>query len=223
VKLLRAPSIIMKPVQHEETFHERSSDADALASWGLLLAEKSSGGTSSVALAEGAFTSTIDGVVDAADAEHLWLKPHADGDPAVCVTHHLPDCVDLQPLLGVSIRATMVCEEGSGSRLDRTLILTGDRGRVWVIARSGAVHGITHPLSPSCGDAPLHAALSQRPLGPLSIGTSKLQCLISVGASAILAMPDGSRFRATHVKRRTDGTAVYVIADAALSSKRAVS
>jgi hypothetical protein len=36
-------------------------------------------------------------------------------------------------------------------------------------------------------------------------------------------MPDGSRFRATHVKRRTDGTAVYVIADAALSSKRTVS
>jgi hypothetical protein len=66
----------------------------------------------------------------------------------------------------------------------------------------------------------LHAALSQRPLGPLVIGTAELQCLVPVGQSALLRLRDGSRFRALLIKRRDDGTASYVIADASLFAEK---
>jgi len=202
---------MLKPMNTDDAIQERSSDIDALASW-VQHSAWAPGGT------QGAFTSTVDGVVERVDAENLWLRGHAADDDAhdVGVYHHLPASVDLRPLIGMSVRVTTVCEPGVAERLDRTLLVSGDAGRVWLISRSGTVHGVTHALGTSCDNAPLHAALSQRPLGPLVIGTAELQCLVPVGQSALLHMPDGSRFRVLLVKRRPDGTAAYVIADAGL-------
>jgi hypothetical protein len=175
-----------------------------------------------------AFTSTVDGVVQRADGEHLWLRAASGagaeggerGDDAgafdVCVAHGLPAGIDLALLVGQPVRATVVHEEGGFASHGRTLTINGHNGRVWLIARSGTVQGVTHALSAASTEPVIHAALSQRPLGPLVIGTSELQRLVPVGESAILRMPGGSVFRALLVERRPDGTASYVIADDAL-------
>ncbi len=169
---------------------------------------------------EEAFTSTVDGVVQRVDAENLWLRASPAGDDAgvfdVCVAHELPPTIDLRPLVGRSVRATRVCEEGNAAHRARTLTINGHDGRVWLIARAGTVQGVTHALSARDDEPGIRAALSQRPLGPLVIGTSDLQRLVQVGASALLRLPSGYVFCALFVERRADGTASYVIADEAL-------
>ena len=164
-------------------------------------------------------TTTVDGVVQRVDGTNLWLRAHPAGDDVaafdVCVEHRLPSSVNLAPLIGLAVRATMVCEEGRGESA-RTLTINGHDGRVWLIARSGTVQGVTHVVSTTPGEPVIHAALSQRPLGPLVIGTPELQRLVRVGESALVRMPSGAVWRALFVQRQQDGTASYVLADDAL-------
>jgi hypothetical protein len=218
VKLFRGVSTMLKRMTTEDCAHDRASDIDALTNWAQHAA--SARRASEPPPSGVSFTSTVVGVVQRVDADNLWLRGHAsltDDDASdVGVYHHVPPSVDLGGLVGRSVRVTMVCKPGAGEHLERTLTVSGDDGRVWLLARSGMVQGERHALTPSCGERPLHAALSQRPLGPLVVGTSELQCLVPVGRSALLRMGDGSMFRAHLVKRRDDGTASYVIADASL-------
>jgi hypothetical protein len=138
-------------------------------------------------------------------------RSHGQHEDDVCVLHELPVGVDLGYLVGRSVRATTVSEQVASETPSRTLTIQDDDGRAWLIARTGPVHGVTHAVSP---DAPtLHAALSQRPDGPLVIGTSELQWLVPVGQSALVCMPNGALFRALLARRNRDGTASYVIVD----------
>jgi hypothetical protein len=167
-----------------------------------------------------AFASTVEGTVVRTGRECLWLRGltanEGDALGEVCVAHELPASIDLQPLVGLAVRATIVSDEAArpGAPWGRTLTINGDDGRVWLVARSGPVKGITHRLT-SRG-APLNAALSQRPRGPLVIGTSELQWLVPLRDSVNVTLPTGESFRVLFTERRPDGAASYVIADESL-------
>ncbi len=214
---------MLKKMNTEAPMCERPSEPDVLAGWLVDSAPPRPLGAS------GAFTSTLDGTVVRVDPDNLWLQARAPEDgadellpaPAVAVCHELPSTVDLRPLVGRTVHATMVLDDGGGDRPGRTLIITDEGGRAWLIARTGPVQGVRHAVSVGCGAPSLQVALSQRPLGPLVIGTSELQWLVPLGQSAFLRMPDGSVFRAMLIKRRKDGTASYVIADESLFADRA--
>ena len=93
----------------------------------------------------------------------------------------------------------------------QTLTLTGDDGRLWLIARYGVVRGDTHAL---CGTE-LRAALSQRAEGPLMIGTPELQWLVQAGGS--VKIPCGAQQLVLHfLARAANGCAAYLVADAAV-------
>jgi hypothetical protein len=173
-------------------------------------------------------TTRVDGILQRVDAYSLWLghqrAPRRGTERGI--RHELPPNVRLETLIGHALRVTVVREEPSGERygetlgeadvkrvLDRTLTLSSDAGRVWLIARSGTVRGVTHAIS---RDVSLSAVLSQRPAGPLVIGTSELQWLVSPGQAAKLPMPDGTTLRVLLVERRPDDTASYVLADESL-------
>ena len=82
------------------------------------------------------------------------------------------------------------------------------------------MQGVTHTLSRDPFEPSLHAVLSQRPDGPLVIGTSELQWLVQPGTSVPVRMKDGAVFRAELIERHGEGTASYVIADALLFAAR---
>ena len=142
-------------------------------------------------------------------------EPSSCEPAAIFVHHDLPKDIDLEPLVGRAVRVTTIYEGDAGEPQSRTLILNDDQGRVWLIARSGKVSGVMHLLSSSDAGpkTELHAALSQRADGPLVIGTSELQWLVAVGATALLHLPESIPYRASLVTRQSDATASYFIAD----------
>jgi hypothetical protein len=168
----------------------------------------------------GALTRVVEGVVRRVHAADICLFAPASAVPGrveeVHVRHELPASLDLRPLVGRAVRVTTVYAEVGASRPDSTLTVADETGRVWLIARSGTVDGASHALSREPGAPVLHAALSQRPAGPLVIGTAALQWLVPMGKPGVLHLPDGSVLRAVLVSRSLEGTASYVIADARL-------
>jgi hypothetical protein len=237
VKLFDETSTMIKRMHTEDAQRDGEADSHPFAAW-LADAEPASQPpwshvtTHAPPHRDETVTTTVEGVVRRVDRDSLWLHGHAAGHTEAsfdtCVSHQLPRAVDLRPLIGKSVRATMVYEEasGAGTAPGRTLTIIEDDGRVWLIARSGTVAGIarvTHAVS-THSDAPqIHAALSQRPLGPLVVGTEDLQHLVPVGESAPLHLADGALFHALLVERHRDGSASYVLADDALMRSPAAS
>ena len=161
-------------------------------------------------------TSRFEGTVQRVDGGCIWLGAGKANATATGVRHEVPSRVRLQALVGRAVRVTIVCERWTGDgeeRVDRTFTISSDEGHVWLIARSGTVRGVTHSMGEG---SVLHVALSQRPRGPLVIGTAELQWLVSPGQAATLPMPNGSSCRVLLVERRPDNTASYVLADPSL-------
>lgn len=175
------------------------------------------------------WTTTVDGVLRGADEDSLWVAAHAEtlavpgdrvGKRDVEVPHDLPLSVRLTQLVGKPVRITTV-DDGQvlgAESAGRTMTVSDTSGRVWLVARTGTVSGCSHALCGASGESPsvLHAALSQRPAGPLVIGTAELQWLVTEGVPATLPMSDGSSYCVLLAARRPNGTASYVIADASL-------
>jgi hypothetical protein len=162
-------------------------------------------------------TSRFEGTVRRVAAGNLWLGPGTARATEIGVRDEVPSVVRLEALVGRAVRVTIVSErrggDGTEERIDRTFTVSSEEGHVWLIARSGSVRGVTHSLGEG---AVLHAALSQRPRGPLVIGTDELQWLVSEGQAATLPMPNGASMRVLLVERRPDDTASYVLADPTL-------
>jgi hypothetical protein len=124
----------------------------------------------------------------------------------VTVTHNLPSSVDLHPLLGKSLRVTLVDDGASQS-----LTICGIGGRVWIVARFGPVHGVVH----SVGGTEVRAALSQRADGPLVVGTETLQWLVNPGCHVRLGGA-AAGLVVEHVARVSAEAAGYVIVESVL-------
>jgi hypothetical protein len=127
------------------------------------------------------------------------------------LAHNLPASLDLTPLLGHSLRVTLVEETTTAGLPSQTLTLCGALGQVWLIARLGPVRGVVHAI----GGAEVHAALSRRPDGPLVVGTRELQGLAYPGGHMRLPGPSGT-IVVEFVARVSSDTAAYVLAEEAV-------
>ena len=160
-----------------------------------------------ISSAEGRVTSVGDG--------HAFI----DGEHAASLRHALPASIDLTPLIGKRVRVTLMHAApslASDAGVTQTLTITGEGGRLLLVAHSGHVRGNTHML----GKVSVYVALSQRPGGPMVFGTARLQSLVRVGDS--VRVRDGEHlYVLSFHARAANGNASYVITSGALWSERA--
>jgi hypothetical protein len=164
-----------------------------------------SGDTSVVSEGAAGGIRSAEGVAWRADSTRLCLEVP---ERRAALNHNLPATIDLSPLLGHSLRVTLVEETSPGGVPSQTLTLCGALGRVWLIARLGPVRGVVHAI----GGAEVHAALSQRLDGPLVVGTRELQGLVNPGGHVRLPGPRGA-IVVQLVARVSSDTAAYVLAE----------
>jgi hypothetical protein len=148
---------------------------------------------------------SAEGIAWRADASRICLELP---DRRATLGHNLPRSVELSSLLGHAVRITLVEETTQAGMPSQTLTLSGASGQVWLIARLGPVRGVVHTI----GGAEVHAALSQRPDGPLVVGTRQLQGLAYPGGHVWLPGSHGSVV-AVLLARVSSDTAAYVLAD----------
>jgi len=160
--------------------------------------------------------STADGVAWRADGTSLALS--LPGGATVTLTHDLPSSIDLRPLLGQTLRVTLVDDvalnvRGSsrGGGESQTLSISGVGGRVWLVARFGPVPGLVH----SIGGQEVRAALSQRHAGPLVVGTARLQWLVYPGCHVRMG-GDAAGLVVEHIARPSTDSAAYLICESSL-------
>ncbi len=147
---------------------------------------------------------SAEGIAWRADSSGLSLEMP---DRRVTLRHNLPASIGLRALLGHSLRVTLVEETSPAGVPSQTLTLSAP-GQVWLVARLGPVRGVVH----SIGGTQIHASLSQRPDGPLVVGTRDLQALVNPGGHVWLP---GSRASLVveFVARVSSDTAAYVVAE----------
>jgi hypothetical protein len=148
---------------------------------------------------------SAEGIAWRADSSRLCFEVP---ERRAALNHNLPATIDLSPLLGHSLRVTLVEETSPGGVPSQTLTLCGALGRVWLIARLGPVRGVVHAI----GGAEVHAALSQRLDGPLVVGTRELQGLVNPGGHVHLPGSRGA-IVVQLVARVSSDTAAYVLAE----------
>jgi hypothetical protein len=155
---------------------------------------------------------TADGIATWADASTFELT----GTHRVTLSHNLPSSIDLRALLGQTLRVTLVDEVApNGTAASQTLSISGASGRVWLVARFGPVRGVVHTI----GTIEVRAALSQRPEGPLVVGTEQLQWLVAAGCHVRLgaaALGRSEDLVVEHIARPSLDSAAYLIAETAI-------
>jgi hypothetical protein len=151
---------------------------------------------------------SAEGIAWRADSSRLCLELP---ERRATLGHNLPRSVDLSCLLGDAVRITLVEETTPAGVPSQTLTLSGAAGQVWLIARLGPVRGVVHAI----GGAEVHAALSQRPDGPLVVGTRQLQGLAYPGGHVWLPGSHGSVV-ALLLARVSSDTAAYLLVDDAI-------
>jgi hypothetical protein len=155
--------------------------------------------------------SSAEGGVVRVGESHAWIA----GEHAVALRHTLPDPIDLRALIGRRVRVTLVCSTAPDGSVTQTLTISGDDGRLYLVAHAGHVKGNMHTL----GSLSVYVALSQRPGGPMVFGTSRLQSLVRVGDT--VKVQDGNDSYVLHFQSRpTNGSASYVIANKELWHER---
>ena len=124
---------------------------------------------------------TAEGVVGEVDEHRLVIGRDA------ALSFVLPRNVSLAPLRGRAVRLALVDERSADGPRAQTLQVTDAEGRLLLLARFGKA-GQTHGLS---GGVSLRAVLSQRPRGPMTFGTDRLQYVVPVGRHVRVGSPDG--------------------------------
>ena len=143
------------------------------------------------------------GCVQEVEPQALQLGPDA------LLTHALTAAVSLAVLRGTTVKAALHDELPARGPRVQTLRLTGG-GRLLLVARFGPA-GQTHAL----GGLQLRTSLSQRPRGPMTFGTDRLQYVVHVGQHVRLGGRDGEYV--VHVAARTAIDYVaYVIVERSL-------
>jgi hypothetical protein len=157
--------------------------------------------------------SSAEGVAWRADSSSLEVSlagPHSSSRQ-VTLSHNLPSSIDLHPLLGQTLRVTLIDDVTPSGCASQTLTISGVGGRVWLVARFGPVPGLVH----SIGGTEVRAALSQRQSGPLVVGTDRLQWLVYAGCHVRLG--DAAQgLVVEHIARPSTESSAYVIAESRL-------
>jgi hypothetical protein len=152
---------------------------------------------------------TAEGVVSEVRDHHLVLGGE------VVLTHSLPSCVSLSSLTGSRIKLSLTEEpSASGPRAQTLVIATrGDEPTAVtrLVARFGPA-GHEHTIGSTLR---VRAALSQRPGGPMTFGTNKLQYVVHVGRHVRVSDERGEYV--VHLEARNALNYVaYLIADRGL-------
>jgi hypothetical protein len=145
-----------------------------------------------------------EGTVDDVRPHHLVLEDD------VRLAYVLPPRVDLRPLRGSYVRLTLSDEPATGGPRAQTLTLADRAGQPRLLARFG-------PAGRVCwmGRSRVQAALSQRPHGPMTVGTERLQYVVQVGEHVRMREPAGD-FVVQFVARTAFDYVAYVAVEQAL-------
>lgn len=184
--------------------------AEPVASMPLPFALDGDGVPTSRSSTRRTWITSAEGVVAHVGDAHLRIE----GEQVVALRYALPEGTNLLPLLGKRVRVTLVSTTAPDGGITQTLTLSGDDGRLYLVAHAGHVKGNAHAL----GKLSVYVALSQRPGGPMVFGTSRLQSLVRVGDS--VRVRDGESVYVLHFQsRHSNGIAAsYVIANDAVWS-----
>jgi hypothetical protein len=152
---------------------------------------------------------TAEGIVTEVRELHLVLGGE------VVLSHSLPGCVSLARLLGTRIKLSLTDEPSPSGPRAQTLVLAAradERGAVTrLVARFGPA-GQEHALGATLR---VHTALSQRPGGPMTFGSDRLQYIVNVGRHVRVSDERGEYV--VHLEARTAINYVaYLIADRSL-------
>jgi hypothetical protein len=85
---------------------------------------------------------SAEGVATKIEGARLWIE----GESTLSLRHSLPATVDLKPLLGKTIRATLVHVVANDGSIAQTLTICSADGRLQIIAHAGVVKGTAHTL-----------------------------------------------------------------------------
>jgi hypothetical protein len=163
--------------------------------------------------AQRGWLTTAEGCVSEVRDHHLVLGGE------VVLSHSLPGCVSLASLLGSRI-TLWLCEEPStsGPRA-QTLVITAREDESGAITRLVARFGPAGQEHAIGGTLRVRAALSQRPGGPMTFGTDRLQYVVHVGRHVRVSDERGEYV--VHLESRTAfGYVAYAIVDRSLWAGR---
>ncbi|HEY8089149.1 MAG TPA: hypothetical protein VIF09_14925 [Polyangiaceae bacterium] len=145
-----------------------------------------------------------EGVVQDVRNHHVVLEDD------VRLAYVLPGRVDLRPLLGCYVKVTLNDEPAAAGPRAQTLTIADETGRPRVFARFGPAGHVC-----TVGSSRVRAALSQRPDGPMTVGTDKLQYVVHVGEHVRMREPAGD-FVVHFVARTVFDYVTYVVTERAL-------
>jgi hypothetical protein len=145
-----------------------------------------------------------EGRVDAVGDGHLVLEDD------VRLAYVLPPRFGFRPLVGTYVKLTLNDEPAASGPRAQMLTIADPCGKLRLLARFGPA-GLVHDV----GGSRVRAALSQRPDGPMAIGTEQLQYVVHVGEYVRLRAPAGD-FVAHYMARMAYDYVAYVIADKSL-------
>jgi hypothetical protein len=149
------------------------------------------------------------GLVKRIDEERVILGTPGSSTNEITVGYRLPASLDLRPLVGRRVCVALEEEEPpSGGRSWQTLTMRAPDDRVWLVARYGEVHEVTH----SFGAAVVRVTLSPNDGGPLVVAPPEVQHIVAPGGEARMRV-GASRYVVELVSRNESGCAAYFIAD----------
>lgn len=149
-----------------------------------------------------------EGRVDAVREHHLVLEDD------VRLAYVLPPGIDLRALVGSYVKLALSDEPAVAGPRAQMLTVSDAAGSFRLLARFGPA-GHVH----SVAGARVRTALSQRPDGPMAVGTDQLQYVVQVGQQVRLPVAPGD-FVVHYLARTAYDYVAYVIAEHALCSAR---
>jgi hypothetical protein len=150
-----------------------------------------------------------EGIVSEVRDHHLVLGGE------VVLSHSLPACVSLAPLLRSRIMLSLREEPSATGPRAQTLVISSRAGESGAVARLVARFGPGGQEHSLGGSLRVRAALSQRPGGPMTFGTDTLQYVVSVGRH--VRVSDERHEYVVHLESRTaHGYVAYAIVEQSL-------
>jgi hypothetical protein len=133
----------------------------------------------------------------------------------VVLSHSLPACVSLTRLVGTRIKLSLREEPSLSGPRAQTLVIASREDESGAIARLVARFGPGGQEHALGGTLRVRAALSQRPGGPMTFGTDRLQYVVSVGRH--VRVSDDHHEYVVHLESRTaHGYVAYAIVEQSL-------
>ncbi|MGH7294820.1 MAG: hypothetical protein ACRELB_07805 [Polyangiaceae bacterium] len=145
-----------------------------------------------------------EGTVEDVRDHHLVLEDD------IRLAYVLPASVDLRPLRGAYVKIALNDEPAGIGPRAQTLTIADDAGRPRMFARFGPAGHVC-----TVGSSQVRASLSQRPDGPMTVGTDKLQYVVRLGEHVRMREPTGA-FVVSFIARTAFDYVAYLVTEQAL-------